>query len=90
MFDFIELDGYWLYINGHLYIDYFAISFNEFINIYLKNHSLKKEDLNDAPIAFGIFQQSVAIILYNSAEINELRDWLLNYFNKIYIEDKIE
>ena len=74
---------YWIYIDGYLYIKK-SINLISFINNFLKCHHLQLTDLDEL-IAFGYIYDDNAFILFNNAEINELKDWLSNFFKKIYI-----
>lgn len=81
---------YWILFNNDLYVDYESTSFKTFLNKYLHEYRLMREDLKDAPIAFGNFYNRVAFIMYNTAEINEVVDLLSNYFYKVYRSDQYD
>ena len=74
---------YWIYIDGLLYINK-AKNFINFINDFLKEYNLLLDDLSDI-IAIGYSYQNNAFIIFNNTEINEVKDWLSNFYKKVYI-----
>jgi len=73
---------YWIYINEFLYIQK-SRNIYQFLNDFLKQYRLNYDDMIN--VTFGYCINDTAFIMFNNAELNEVADWLSNFFKKVYI-----